>query len=256
VEEAVSVKEAGKEMNTRLLAHKRASTLVAVVVCAFAAAGVQAQIVQMAGNVGATPTYQGDPTFEWNVPSADLNDGSAIGVGFWSIAPSWGAFGPADFTWTGNALDQDLSSGGIADGTFQSGGVLSINGALHNGVFPGSPLIHNGLLFVADVGSFQVQELESGDNKLHLIGTILLIPTAGYLYDQGYLAPAYEMSFQAVSAQQMLPPPDVGVGPLNDFQTDIITITQMQYTMVAVPEPVSALMVFIGGLALIARRKR
>lgn len=247
--------EAGKEMNTRSLVLKRTTTLAFAMAFTVAIAGTHAQIIQIAGNVGATPTYLGNPTNEWNIPNADLNDGSAIGVGFWSIGPSWGPNGPADFNWTGSDLNQDLSSGGVADGTFLSGGTFSIDGALHNGVFPGSALIHNGLLFTASVGSFHVQELASGDNKLHLIGTILLTPTGGYLFDQGYLAPAYEMSFQAVSAEQLLPGGG-GVGPLNDFQTDIITITQMQFNMAAIPEPVTAMMVCMGALALVARRRR
>lgn len=235
-------------MDTRLFIRRRWSLLVASGAVAVAAFGAQAEIVQIAGNVGATPTYLGSPTYEWNIPGAALSSGSAVGSVFWTIAPNFGN-GPAVFNWTGNALDQDLSSGGLADGTFLPGGNLSFDGE----VYSGATLLHDGLLFEASVGAFHVQELVNDQNKLHLNGTILLTPTAGYFLDEGMLAPAYEMSFQAVSAEQMTP---TGVGPLTDFQTDIVMITQMQFTMAAIPEPVTAMMLVLGGLIVVTRRRR
>lgn len=208
----------------------------------------QAQI--LSGNVSPTPAYLGAPTSEWSIPSADLSNGFAVpfdAAGLYSIAPSGGALGV--FEWTGSDLNQELSSGNRAHGTFVAGGLLKISGRLLNG----ANLLHDGLLFEGVVGAFEIWESETNQNRLELIGQPLVTPTANagaYLNANGLLAGPYILSFQGVQAEQ-------NGGDLTNLVEDINTIAALQFSLVSVvPEPATFLLVAGAAGLLVVRRKR
>ncbi len=237
---------------SKSLVHKKSLALtMAAVLCAGLPAFAQVSIIS--GNLSPTPTFDASPTPQWSVVNGDLRGSVVTNSGSWVYGPTWGT-APATFDWTGNTLDQDLSAGGLASGTFNPGGTFTIDGELYDSSIEFiANLIIDGPIFEADVSGFSVEELFSDENKLQLIGTIVLTPTGGYLFDQGLTAPAYEMSFQAVQAEQVT---QQGVGPLSDFQSDIVTIAQLQFTSFAIPEPVTGLLCLLGGLLMLVRRRR
>jgi hypothetical protein len=222
-----------------------------VVLLSSATAGLAFDYAQIiSANVSPTLAYLGSPTSQWTIPGADLSNGFVVpfdGFPIYSIAPSGGALGTLE--WTGSNLNQELSSGGRAHGTFLAGGLLRISGRLMNGV----TLLHNGLLFEGTVGAFEIREAEASLNRIELVGQPIVTPTANpaaYLNNSGLLLGPYILSFQGVQAQQ-------NGGDLTNLVQDISTVAALQFNLVSVvPEPATALLA-AGAMALVViRRKR
>jgi hypothetical protein len=221
-----------------------------------------AQVQTINGSVGQSPVYLGGPAYEWNVSEAPLTDGSAVGAGTFgimSISPTSGAPGlvAGDFNWSGSLLDGwdnpppagDTSAGGQAEGHFLAGGTLQLVGDLYDGPGPTFPLVaDDAVLFEGTIGDFLLRESNTNLNRINLVGQAIVTPTGGYLYDQSLTAPAYELTFYAIDNQQ-------NGGDLEDFEQSILMQDAMQFSLRAIPEPAS-LMLLAGGLGLMLVRRR
>lgn len=147
-------------------------------------------ITRVQGTMGATTVFlpaTGGPDpipARWEIAGAALSDVSLLGASTQVyIAPSAIAGSSATLTWTGNYLEQDLSSGGWADATFHWGGTLTITGDLYDGPNPGATLLNPGepVLLIASVGSFRVRETAAGSNILMFEEPPTFAPTGGFL---------------------------------------------------------------------------
>ncbi len=207
----------------------------------------------ISGNVGPTMTYLGDPTNKWNIPGAPTTDGTVdfYGGPSWSIAPSWSG-SQAALDWV-SPLNQDLSNltNGLARATFSMGGTFSVTGKLYQSNQNGSAMLTDSPLFQGMVLDFEIAETIANLNRIDMVGVAIVLPTGGWLFDQGYITSndMFALSFIGVDCEQ-------NSGNLTSFQDDIVTLSSMQFAMVnLVPEP-SAALLLIGGAALLLRRRR
>ena len=210
-------------------------------------------VTVISANVGGaegTPLYSGASAFEWSIPQARMADGFVFGTGvpYFDMSPLSQPTGYGSLVWTGNPLvaDQSITPDGLAIGQFGAGGVFSMTGNLYDAM--GMPAA-SGLLFSGSVSAFTFAETGDNQNNMELRGDAIITPTGGWLFDQGYLAPQYELSFQAVPCQQ-------DGGDVVGFASDIITFSSMQFFMVGVPEPSAALLLSAGALLLWRPRRK
>jgi hypothetical protein len=233
-------------MSTNKFGHKTTrflgSVCVGMMLCAAPAFG---WVETIGANVGPTMTYQAPPTAIWNVPGAPLSDGAVNqnNGSSWYISPSWSSPGALDWT---AALDTDLSLNGRARATFQPFGTFAFSGNLYDSNTPGANLVASGSLFEGIMLDFEIAESPTNMNRINMTGMSLVIPSGGWLYDHGYLVDSYVFTFMGVDCQQ-------NSGDLTSFGSDIVTLTVMQFDMVAVPEPASVLLA-AAGLLLMRRR--
>jgi len=153
--------------------------------------------------VTASPIYRVEPPIPypvWEVPST-LNSGSVKNSS--GVGNKWQFVGTdaVSFSWAGNLLDQDISSGGLADAKFLAGGTLSIYGKLRRiGGFPpfvefdsydpakGGNATNPVPVLTATLGDFELRETDVNSNIVNSIGhTIQFTPNGGYLYTNSIL---------------------------------------------------------------------
>lgn len=244
-------------MSTSYFCNAVRCIVVGLVVMALAP-GALGYVQGISGNVGPTLAYLGDPDFMWNMSGSPLNDGT---IGFstggtpWSIAPSWSG-GPGALDWSA-LLAVDQSTGGLAKATFQSGGTFALSGKVYQSNQAGSPLLYEGLLFQGQMDAFGIAESSTNMNRVNLFtppgspveNMVLIVPTGGWLYTEGRLAPFYLFSFMGVDCRQ-------NGADLMDFQSDIVTYAAMQFTMLGVPEPATVLIFGTACMLVLGRRSR
>lgn len=207
--------------------------------------------VSISGNVSPTMTYVGSPGFLWSIPGAPLTSGSvplSDGVTTLSISPTWST--PGALNWA-SPLDDfgDLSSGGLAYGIFAWGGTFSIDGQLYASNAQGSTLLASGLLFEGVVSDFEIRESSQNSNRINLGGTAIVIPTGGWLKDHGYTVSMYSLSMLGVDCQQ-------NSSNLVNFQSDIVTVSALNFSLDAIPEPASVMLAAMASLWLARSRRR
>lgn len=208
-----------------------------------------ASIDAIAGNLGDTLVFNNG---EWDMQSAPFADGSVVGDdnSVWFIAPS-GFSLPAEFTWTGNALDPpDLSTNGLADGMFLGGGTLSITGQLFNNFFVP---VFDGLLLEGTVSAFRMTESGPNTNFVNMNINDQIVttftPTAGYLLGNTpmELSPVpYIMSYSAQDLMQ-------NGGPLEDWNEPPVRAAVGSWDM-TIPEP--ATLTLLGSMMLLVAPRR
>jgi hypothetical protein len=203
----------------------------------------------ISANVGGgegTPLYD-SASHTWGVPAARMCDGYAFGtdVPYFDVSPLSEPTGYGSLAWSGNPLSHDQSTGyGLAIGVFGGGGTFSMTGTLYDWMGPAA----SGLLLSGTVDGFTFRETGDNQNNMELYGDATITPTGGWLFAQGYLTPQYALSFQAVPCQQ-------DGGDVVNFQGDIITFTSMQFFMVGIPEPCTAMLLALAGVLLCRSRR-
>ena len=221
----------GKSIARKLLLFVRGGTWrfpLTVFALVAAAVPAHAEIVQLiSANVSPTPVYFGNPAFPWNVPSSStLTNTTVVGQ-----SGGFGFIAVGGFSWAAD-LDTDLSSGGLADATFVPGGSFEITGTYTG---PGGPLV--GSLLQGTVSAFRWTESAPNSDFLNtdqLVAT--LTPTGGALMTNPALnlGGQYYLDATVAGAQQ-------NGGPVLDFQSDIVAVQSLQFTLTLVPEPTTAM---------------
>jgi len=219
-------------------------------------------------SVTQSPIYRVDPPIPypvWEVPST-LNSGSVKNTSV-PGGNKWQFLGTdaVSFTWTGNPLDQDLSSGGLAHATFLAGGTLSIYGKLRRigGIPPfvefdsydplkGGNATNPVPVLTATLGAFELRETDVNSNTLNSINnTIEFTPTGGFLYTNSILQLNGTYAAAIVGA---VAGPMAG-GPLNDFSTDLKSLNAFLINYNIVPEATSILLLGCGMFVMGLRRR-
>lgn len=196
------------------------------------------------GNIAPTLLYLGDPTYEWFIPGTD--------PGTYTMLPFNGSpwtIMSASLSWTGSELDQDLSAGGVADGTFLPGGSFSISGTI-----PAAGVFSSTVVFEGTVSAFRAKESLNDPNKIEFLGHpgvndgVLITPTGGWLYDNNRLLGEYFFDAQGILVSQ-------DGDNLVDFQSSIAATAGSQFLLVSnIPEPTTGLLLVLGLVPLLRRR--
>lgn len=190
----------------------------------------------------------------WDVATT-LDDGAikpASGIGKEFI------FKPemATILWTGNQLDQDLSSPAgttpaLAEATFLGGGTLTIMGTIYS-ASGFKPAVYSGPdpILVAEIGPMHLRETDINGNALTAIGGFQMTPTGGWLYENStlQLRGVYDVTLVMASVG-----PTIG-GDLDNFQSSLAQLNGFQMTFNIIPEPASILLLVLGGLMFGTRR--
>jgi len=160
-----------------------------------------------------------------------------------------------EITWTGNQLNQDLSSpvsgSWLAEATFLDGGTLTLTGTIRDAAVPYTAR-YTGTLLTATVSGFHLRETDKDGNMINSIDTtIRLDPTGGYLYDNPYVNLRGLYDFALVGA--VVGP--VAGGSLDNFQTDLKSLQAFQINFTQVPEPTTAMILSLGAVVVLVRRR-
>lgn len=160
----------------------------------------------------------------------------------------------ATIAWTGNMLDEDLSSPmgetpSLAEATFLGGGTLTITGK----IFDASgfkPVVYEGPdpILVATIGPFHLRETDIDGNTLTAIGGFQMTPTDGWLYTNSILQlrGTYDVTMVMASVG-----PTEG-GSLDNFQSSLAQLNGFQMTF-NIPEPASLLLLTLGGATVLLK---
>lgn len=233
-----------------------AATLGVVVVASIGlvAGASAAPIESLFMSLGATPMFDADAGAqgEWVVPAASAFNGTALdtAAGIFNIADQNFLSPAGSVTWQGNPLVSDNSVGTLAAATFGPGGTFALYGEVYKN-FVLQPNPGNLPLITGTISGFSVEEQQNAPNFMDLVvgNTPILTPTGGLLVD-GTLAEmptGYYLSFSGAEVME-------NGGDLEDFQFDVQTVDVVLFTLVAVPEPGS--LVLLAGLAVFAMRRR
>jgi hypothetical protein len=253
-------------------AHLRICSVISVaaLVSLIGAADAQAdsRIAVLSANVGgggSTPLYEsvlgvpGDGM--WNLPAADMKGGYAYSSDFFSTSFKINPYtsDPGTLHWAGNPLVSDNSdfsdpANGLAIGVLgptmsgspEDGYNFSLTGKLYDSMY--NLIVGEVLLFEGTTSGFTFRETGDNNNNMETGGPIVITPTGGWLYDQGYLYDAYEMALHAVPCTQM-------GGPVQDFDSDIMLGDSIQFNMYAVPEPASIGLLSLAAVFVLRRRR-
>jgi hypothetical protein len=217
------------------------------------ATAAQASTVQyLAGNIGATPIFDGG-TDLWTMPEARLTNGTlGDGGGFGSF---WTIDNSATISWEESALLTDLNPldpTNPADALFDSGGVLTIRGIVYDA---SNNMLFDGLLLEGEVSPFQMTETGAVSNNINLEdGTAFVTVTGGFLSNntEGMTMPVgtqywLDTSFAIVEQDG---------GELENWQGDSYSATTSTGITLVIPEPTTGLFLLCGSMILIRRRPR
>jgi hypothetical protein len=229
------------------LATSKVAIAIMAVLAMNAAAGATS-IMWMSANVSPTPVYMADSQ-QWLIPGATLSNGTATDfLDSWSIAPTSIGAPPGTFDWAAS-LAADLNPGGpLAHGRFAPGGTITITGKVYDS--SNNPIL-DGTLLEATLSAFEMKESNGNQGQMDLVGSAILTPTSGLLVNNSLsmkLEGVYYLYVTIANAQQSM-------SYVDDFQSDIISVSSLQFDLVQVPEPGS--LALLGGLAgLLLRRRR
>ncbi|UCG33191.1 MAG: PEP-CTERM sorting domain-containing protein [Phycisphaerales bacterium] len=208
-------------------------------------------ITSMASNIGSGKYY--DATLqEWQWNDVLVTGGSIVTepFGFYYFN------GTADWT---SGLYADTSgpplwAEGRANASFLGAGTLSMTGTFYS---MSDSDIYTGLLFQAHVAAWELLESAVDSDSLDTVFSVEITPQSGYLVNDPANTYAvmqdiyeFELSFPAAAQE------DGGPLPVTDFQLDIWATAGSQWIMAhQVPEPGTLLIVALGFVGLMARRR-
>jgi len=208
-------------------------------------------ILTVAGNVSPPTDVYFYP--EWKIDNAALTNTTVISesYNYWFVALA----APGTFTWSDSILDQENSSGGLADATFLAGGRITMTGmvmdTMGNWLNPSDPTI-----LEADVSAFRLIEQYATSNEIvnrnDSVQRLTITPTGGFLLNNTVsggmnLAGDYYMEIQVSNCQEL-------GGDLETFGNDIHSLAGMQFNLVQVPEP-STLILLAGTIIFFIKRR-
>jgi probable HAF family extracellular repeat protein len=132
-------------------------------------------------NISPTPILHSAAPAYWNLSTTIADMTVSSDTKTWIIAPHEES-GPATLVWTGNYLQTDLSSGGIAEAEFLGGGSLTMNGTIYEVNSSGAHVSpHTTLLLSATVDGFHLKEDANTANQTVFTVPPRITPTGGYL---------------------------------------------------------------------------
>lgn len=205
-------------------------------------------IDSVSGNLGSGWFYNGPDAEEGPTSEIALDVAYQNGTIGYGTNQSW-LIDNARLTWTGSKLNADDSTGGIADATFQAGGVITLAGDVYDE--SENMIAENKVLFTGTVTDVRFFEQFDTNNLDQVNAMARLNITGGWLTDNPYdieMSGLYTVAVPITNANQ-------SYGYLKDFQDDIWATGGGLSGFVAIPEPGTCLFLFFGAVGMFLRRR-
>lgn len=205
-----------------------------------------AEVELLSAEMNASPLYDAGGS-SWNVTGAPVVNGFVLAGLPFDIAPTSMSSPAGTLVWTGNPLLSDTSAAGVASADFGptgGGGTFQISGKLFQFGFE----VYDGILVEGTLSGFSVEE--PTNNFLDLVGSCTLSPTNGALVDGTWasMSTPYLFNFSGARVTQ-------GGSDLTDFSSNVEMVNVVNFNLLPVPEPTTALLL-VAGVAAVARKRR